>query len=285
MIKVDGRAIAQKIIEKLKKLPKPEKVLAAVFVGENSSSASFLKIKEKIARELGINFQLQRLPKTASQEEVEEKVKELSGDAAIGGIIVQLPLPENFDREKILACVDFKKDVDTLTDLSLVEAPVVGVVKEILDWIADQDSELKKFKELTSPIIHNSKFIIRVAIVGKGILVGQPIIKWLSELKIKDQRLRIKIADSQTKNLKEFLAEADLVITGVGKAGLIKPEWLKAGAGVIDFGFPADLDQKQLVNCQLSTVNCPELAFWTPTPGGTGPVLVAKLFENFYKLC
>ena len=93
------------------------------------------------------------------------------------------------------------------------------------------------------------------------------------------------LADSGTKNLQEFLSDADLIITGVGKAGLIKPEWLKEGAGVIDFGYPADLNctsPQDQGSCGDKVFD--NLLFYTPTPGGTGPILVAMLFKNFYTL-
>ena len=289
MIKVDGKVIAQKIINELKQKPAPKKILAAVFVGMNPASESFLKIKEKTAQELGVNFQVFQLAEVVGQDEIEDKVRGLSRREDVGGIIVQLPLPRRFDREKILSLIDPKKDVDALGVNALVEAPVVGVVKEVLASVG---------WELTGK---------KIAIVGKGRLVGQPIIKWLKNEQAvsKHQSFKFKAADEETKNLPGFLAEADLVISGVGKkeggltrcynfassaesrreqscsTGLIKPEWLKEGAGVIDFGFPPDFDSSA---CDLPSAICDKLSFYTPTPGGTGPILVAKLFENFYKL-
>lgn len=136
-----------------------------------------------------------------------------------------------------------------------------------------------------------------VAVVGKGFLVGKPIIEWLKGNPSagsgqKCQTLLIFDSKSDLKNLKK----ADLVITGVGKANLIKPEMLKSGAGVIDFGYDlievksekgkveskitGDFDAFEL---ELSTFNF-QLSWYTPTPGGTGPILVAEIFKNFYKL-
>ena len=274
MIKIDGKAIARKIVEELKKRPKPEKILAAVFVGRDEASAAFLRRKEAIAKELGVTFQLHQLNESISQEELEKKVAEISYNERVGGLIVQLPLPKKFDRDGVLAKINPKKDVDALTNQSSVEAPAVGVVQEILRHIAEFP-ECSKFKSLNS---------LNIAVVGRGLLVGQPIVRWLEDESLRFKSLKFKVADSKTENLEEFLADADLIITGVGKAGLIKPEWLKEGAGVIDFGFPPDLDQEQLVKCQMSNVKCPELGFYTPTPGGTGPILVAMLFRNFYEL-
>ncbi len=262
MVKIDGKAIAQKIIEELRKRPAPKKILAAVFVGMSAASESFLKIKEKTAADLGVNFQLFQLAEVVGQDEVEDKVKSLSRRADVGGIIVQLPLPKRFDREKVLALIDPKKDLDALGSSPLVESPTVGVVKEILAVLNLRTCD-----------------VLNIAVVGRGRLVGQPIIKWLEQERQKFKDLKIKIADEETKDLEKFLADADLVISGVGKkeGGLVKPEWLKEGAGVIDFGFPPDLDTTNEEHLQ-------KLTFYTPTPGGTGPILVAKLFENFYRL-
>lgn len=117
--------------------------------------------------------------------------------------------------------------------------------------------------------------------MGRGLLVGEPVIRWLQYERSTASSLKFKVADSTTGDLQGFIADADIVITGVGKQGLIDPQWLKESAGIIDFGFPADMKQDDLI-LKLETF---KLAFYTPTPGGTGPILVAKLFENMYRLC
>ena len=234
--------------------------MAAILVGDDKASLAFLGRKEKIAEELGIEFRLHQLEESISQKELEDYVRRISDDERVGGIIIQLPLPEKFDREKVLATLDSKKDVDALGLDSSVEAPVIGVVKAILEDIGVD--------------IKNKT----VAVVGKGLLIGRPIAKWLANESLKSlNSLKFKIADSKTKDLKSFLADADLVITGVGKANLIDSTWLKAGAGVIDFGFPPDIE-----TIKPETLN--HLAFYTPTPGGTGPILVAVLFQNFFRI-
>ncbi|MBI2515081.1 hypothetical protein HYV91_02785 [Candidatus Wolfebacteria bacterium] len=140
--------------------------------------------------------------------------------------------------------------------------PAVGVVEEI---------------------IHASGFTLhdsRVAVVGLGFLVGKPISEWLRD-KTKELYLLDKGDDFSV------LKNADLVITGVGQAGIIKPEMLKDGAGVVDFGYSIDTAGKIHgdFDTQLPVTNYQLLRFYTKTPGGTGPILVAKLFENFYSLC
>ncbi len=281
MIKIDGKKIAKKIISDLKKRPAPKKIMAAILVGDDKASLAFLGRKEKIAEELGIEFKLHQLDENISQKELEETVRRISDDGRVGGIIVQLPLPKKFDREKVLAGLDPKKDVDALQEsvrslnsLNIkIEAPVIGVVQEILKHVSEFPEGLK-FKSLNS---------LNIVVVGKGLLIGKPIAKWLANESSRVSSLnslnglKFKVADSKTKDLKSFLTDADLVITGVGKANLIDPTWLKSGAGIIDFGFPPDLET-------IKPENLNHLAFYTPTPGGTGPILVAILFSNFFKL-
>jgi len=268
MAAINGRDIAGKIISDLKIRPIPGKKLAAIFVGESPASESFLRQKEKVAKELGIEFQIYQLPESMDQEDLEDKVERIGKSEKIGGMIIQLPLPDKFNRERILARINPAKDIDALTPGSPVEPLPVGVIKEIISSIiANEPGELAEYLKNKS-----------VAVVGRGILVGKPIAEWL---KGKCREIKVFFSGSDLSELKNY----DLVMTGVGKAGLIKPEALKFGAGVIDFGFDmkggkisGDLDTTRL------TANNSRLSFYTPTPGGTGPILVAELFKNFYRL-
>ena len=172
----------------------------------------------------------------------------------------------------MLNAIPREKDVDVLGERALgafytgrnpVMPPPVGVVQTILSIFDFQLSTA------------------RVAVVGLGFLIGKPIAEWLKgktkELYCLDEKSDLGI-----------LKEADLVISGIGKPGLIKPDMLKNGAGAIDFGYAkgpngellGDLD---ISNFQLPTNNL-QLSFYTPTPGGTGPIVVALLFRNFYAL-
>lgn len=265
---IDGKAIAREILNKLKRQPVPKKQLAAVLFGEEPASVSFLKQKEKFAKDLGVDFRLYKFPSSLDSDQARQEVNQLADSESVGGIIVQLPLPPQFDRQGVLNAIPQQKDVDVLSEQALgafyvgrnqVLPPAVEVVKTIL-------------------ATNNLRFItMKIAVVGLGFLVGKPIATWLmgkcAELYLLDQGSDLAI-----------LKNVDLVISGVGKSGLIKPEMLKDGAGIIDFGYEyssgkaaGDLDVSSLP--LLSS-----LSFHTPTPGGTGPILVAKLFENFYKL-
>ncbi len=257
---IDGKKIAGQVIAELKKQPPPQKELAAILVGENAASASFLRQKEKIAKDLGVDFRLHNLSADLSQGELIVELNKLISSDQVGGFILQLPLPEKYDRDQVLAALPSEKDVDALTGKGKTVPPAVLAVQDVL-----KESGFSLADKV-------------VGVVGRGLLVGRPIAEWLSG---KCREVMI----FHTKTDLSRIADCDLVISGAGKAGLVKPDMLKPGAGVIDFGFDmvngkisGDFDSSLLVNSDQLP------AFYTPTPGGTGPILVAELFKNFYTL-
>ncbi|MCR4275343.1 MAG: bifunctional 5,10-methylenetetrahydrofolate dehydrogenase/5,10-methenyltetrahydrofolate cyclohydrolase [Candidatus Wolfebacteria bacterium] len=271
---INGKEIAQKIIENLKNKPKPEKILAVIKVGENPASESFIKQKEKVAKELKVDFRLYDLNENISQDDLRKEVVKLANLKKVGGIIIQLPLPKHINNQYVLNVIPREKDIDVLGERSLgafyagrnpVLPPSVATVEELL--------------RATSYKLQ----VVKVAVVGLGQLVGKPIAVWLikkcKELYLLDQGSDLGI-----------LKQADLVILGVGKAEIIRPDMLKESASVIDFGYErsegqtgaisGDFDASALLASGYSLMT----GFYTRTPGGTGPVLVAKIFENFYTL-
>ncbi len=269
MLKISGNEIAKKIIERLKSQPKPEKFLAAILVGENPASVNFLKQKEKVAKELGINFRIYRFPESIKNDELRKEALKIALLKEVGGIIVQLPLPEHLNKHYILNVIPREKDVDVIGERAL------GA------FYAGRNQILPPAVEVVQEIIENCKLKIenlRVAVVGLGFLIGKPIATWLME-KTPEVYLLHRGSDF------EILEQADLIISGVGKTDLIKQEMLKKDAGIIDFGYAVDENEKIRGDFDASLLNTHNsLLFYTPTPGGTGPILVAKLFENFYKL-
>lgn len=268
---IDGKKMAQDILLRLKSQATPQKTLVAFLVGDDSASISFIRQKEKTAKKLGVDFKVYTFSDDISEENLIKEIESISKMDFVGGVIVQLPLPEAINRQSVLNAIPAEKDVDVLSEKA----------QEV--FRAGTNPVLPPSVGTTEAIIHNSKLIIQnsnVAIVGLGFLVGKPISEWLKE-KTKELFF-LDLGDDLS-----ILKEADLVISGTGQAGLIKAEMLKEGAGVIDFGYglnseekpSGDFDTNSLVN-QFSNY----LSFYTPTPGGTGPILVAKLLENFYKL-
>lgn len=258
MQKIPGREISREIIESLKGLNKPDKPLAVIFVGDELATIGFVSQKERACEELGLDFKKIQLDSGVSESDLIDKIREISRD--VGGIIIQLPLPTEINQERVLSTIPKELDVDLLSDASKLEplalAPSVGVVEEIVSRY-----------ELD---LGNSV----VAVVGIGKLVGGPISAWL------DNRCKRLLLLDKGDDLSKT-KEADIVISGVGIPGIIKSDNLNEGAIVIDFGVGkidggvgGDLEEKDLE----------KLSLYTPTPGGTGPILVAKLMENFYTL-
>ncbi|MDP3948861.1 MAG: bifunctional 5,10-methylenetetrahydrofolate dehydrogenase/5,10-methenyltetrahydrofolate cyclohydrolase [bacterium] len=283
---INGKKIAQEIVENLKLRPKPEKFFAGILIGNDPASESFQKLKQKTAAELGIDYRIYRLSPELGNDGLRKEVGKIAAHRTCGGVIVQLPLPEQINKHYILNVIPREKDVDVLGERALgafyagrnpVSPPAVGTVQVIFE-----NCKLK---------IENCS----VAVVGLGFLIGKPVSTWLMG-KAKEIMLLDKFSDLSV------IKNADVVILGTGQAGLIKPEMLKDGAGVIDFGYSVaqappridadptrtNADNKIIIygdfDTQLPATSYQLLNFYTPTPGGTGPILVAKLFENFYEL-
>jgi methylenetetrahydrofolate dehydrogenase (NADP+)/methenyltetrahydrofolate cyclohydrolase len=271
---IDGRAIAKGILERLSAQPKPEKFLAVVLVGDDPSSVSFIKQKEKIAKQLGVDFRLYRFPVEKTSDELRDEVRKIAEHKTCGGVVVQLPLPAHVNRHYVLNALPPEKDVDVLGERALgafyaergrVLPPAVATVEEILK-------------------IYYPDAIPSVAVVGLGLLVGRPMATWIM------WRARETFLLRSTSDL-GLIKQTDIVITGVGKAGLITPRMVKPGAMVIDFGYDSNRGDFEASGAggadsvgESADGDDEKNIKYTPTPGGTGPILVAKLFENFYKL-
>jgi len=267
---LDGRKIAEELIRELSEKSKIERFFAAFLVGENTASESFVKQKAKVAATLGVDFRIYRLEERLSGEELREEVRKIADNESCGGVLVQLPLPSGVDSQYVLDAIPQDKDPDVLGEQAL-GAFYAGRNKVLPPAVATVEEILKKFPmDLADSV---------VAVVGAGKLIGKPVGAWLSG------RCKELIILKEGNDLAD-LKKADLVILGTGKPGLVRPEILKDGAGVIDFGYSKNNEGKTSGDLDVlgAISDDARLAFYTPTPGGTGPILVAKLFENFYKL-
>lgn len=269
MQKISGKEISQSLIKKLKTKKPPTKFMAAILVGNDPTSLSFLRQKEKVAKELAVDFRLYKLKDGITNDELRKEVGRISKLSKVGGVIIQLPLPPNVNKYYVSNAIPREKDTDVLGERALgafyndrneILPPAVGAVEEIL--------------KTTNYKLKDKK----VAVIGLGKLVGKPISVWLihkcAELYLLDKESDLKV-----------LGDVDLIISGVGKAGIVDSKMLKKNAAVIDFGYYYSPDGKLSGDFTPPTAKESEkISFYTPTPGGTGPILVAKLFENFYSL-
>lgn len=272
MQKISGIQISEKIIAELAKLPKPKKEFAAILVGSDPMSLSFLKKKQELAQKLGIACTLHQLPLGLSEEALAEAVKAIATREEVGGVVLQLPVPGCANPQNILNAIPKEKDVDVLGDRALgafyagtspILPPAVATCKTVFE-VAGFDVMGKT-----------------IAVIGAGALVGKPVVTWLTKKAATIITLR------RGGNF-DLLKNADAIISGTGAARLIKPEMLKENALVVDFGYASELcDGKHnlIGDFDADETKIANLGgFYTPTPRGTGPILVAELMRNFYTL-
>ncbi|HOZ36251.1 MAG TPA: bifunctional 5,10-methylenetetrahydrofolate dehydrogenase/5,10-methenyltetrahydrofolate cyclohydrolase [bacterium] len=271
---IDGKKIAGTILAGLKKqiskLPKNQKpVLAVILIGNNPASRLYVSLKEKRAKDVGINFQKYLFPASASQTKILDLIKKLNQDPSVSAILVQLPLPKKFNTDKIISTIDPRKDADGIhpENLSLLSAGQKPVVLPATACAA-------------ATILNSLKTNLKnksVAVIGKSQIAGLPIYYYL-----KNKCRQIAIYDRATKNLAAKTNQADIVIVAIGQPKFITQKYLKPGAIVIDIGINK-LNNKTVGDVDFHQVKglCSAI---TPVPGGVGPITIAILLQNTLKL-
>jgi methylenetetrahydrofolate dehydrogenase (NADP+)/methenyltetrahydrofolate cyclohydrolase len=240
---------------------KTNKTLHIIAPGNAEASRSFLREKQKTGEALGVRVTIEEL-QSPDEEAIIRAIQKAGADPLVGGVLVQLPFEHGMNRERILSYIPKEKDPDVLGLLrsdvaSTLFPPAAGTVLEI---IASTGLDLSS---------------LAVAVIGKGFLIGDPVCRAL----LPRAKRVIQLGKGDDRRV---LREADLVVTGTGVPGSLLPSMLKDGACVIDFGYGKDSEGKTSGDFTPSDEGT---GWYTPTPGGTGPILVAKLFENFFILC
>ncbi len=260
---MDGKKIAEKRFLKLKeRLSKEESPpsLAVVWIGEDNVSRIYIEKKKEALQKIGIKVRVYSFPESVSAEEVKEKIISLKEE----GVIVQLPLPQNFNAQEILNCIPPEKDVDLLSEISLGKfysgkkdflPPVVGAM-DIL------------FKE------HKIDVKGKTAVVlGAGRLVGKPVSFFLIE-----KGATVSVINKHTEDISFFTEKADLVVSGTGVSSILKGEMIKDGAIIIDAG-TSDDGKKIKGDVEIKSVR-EKASFLSAVPGGIGPLVVYVLACN-----
>ena len=269
---LDGKKLRDKIFESLKaELDKmPEKpTLAVILVGENPASQIYVRNKKKTAEKLGINSLSIEYPADISEKELLSKIQKLNNDKNITAILVQLPLPEHINKNKIIDAILPQKDVDGLTPYNLGklfsgEEPYVYpcTPKGILLLLDEYNIEL------------DGK---NVVVVGRSNLVGKPVAQMLLK-----RNATVTMCHSHTKNLSEITKTADIVVSAVGK-NVIGEKMLKSNCVVIDVGIFRDENGK--ISGDVDFENVSKIsAYISPVPGGVGPMTIASLMLNTVEL-
>lgn len=263
---VDGSKIAQQILGKLKQEIKQSRLrphLAVVLVGADPASRTYVRKKQEAALAIGVKFSLFTYPSNISTEKLIAQLGKIQRQS-LSGIIIQLPLPQTLDKKRVLNALQPELDVDFLTWESLgklvvgeniLVPPSPGAVLEIL-----------RHYKINLKGQH-------VVLVGAGDLIGKPLANIFIHMPV-----TLTTCNKETKNLSDITRQADILITGVGKAGLIRGNMVKPGAVVIDAGVSFK-GKKMFGDVAFEEVK--KIArLITPTPGGVGPITVAKLLEN-----
>jgi len=239
--------------------------LSVILVGDNPASQKYVSFKEKACKELGIESVLFKLPNDASEEELENLIEELNNNQSINGILVQLPLPNHLNQNKILQKIEPLKDVDGFTPYCLgrllTDNPlfIPCTPKGILKMLDVHDIPIEKKNAV---------------VIGRSIIVGKP----LSLLLLK-RNATVTICHSKTENLSEITKKADILCVAIGKPHFITADMVKEGAVVIDVGINVIYNGKVVGDVDFDSVKN-KASYITPVPGGVGPMTIAMLMEN-----
>lgn len=273
---IDGKGIAQGILDSLKARVTELREggitphLAVVLVGDDESSKAYVRQKELKIQEIGGAITIHRFKSNFSEGELLDLVDELNDDPIIHGIIIQRPLPPQIDKNKVTNATNRNKDVDGFCDNTPFDAPVALAVWRILKEVYKQGGNL----DITFEEWLKSK---RIAIMGKGQTAGMPIITFF-----KKKYLPLTIIDSKTENRAEMLKSADILISAVGKEHVVTSDMIKDGVILVGVGMGRGMDGKIHGDYVAEDISS-KASFYTPVPGGVGPVNVAMLLSNLIK--
>ncbi len=275
---IDGKKFAQKIKKKVKKeiqfIKKKTRLtpgLAVILLGHHAPSEIYVRNKQISAREVGINSKVLRFKSSISEARLISVIRKLNKDKKVHGILVQLPLPSHINGHKIIEEIDSRKDVDGFHPTN------VGNLSSGKDSLVPC-TPLGCYLMIKS--IRKNLAGLNALVIGRSNLNGKP----MAQLLLRED-CTVTIGHSKTKNLKELCKKADIVVAAVGKANLVKGDWVKKGAIVIDVGINriekkkgykivGDVEFKEVVKKAKAI---------TPVPGGVGPVTIACLLNNTLK--
>lgn len=273
---LDGKALSQQVREEVK--VEVEKLAAmgvkpglhVVLVGEDPASAIYVRNKGKACEKVGIAGMTHKLPEETSQDELLVLLRKLNTDPEVDGILVQLPLPKHIDESLVNDAMDPARDVDGFLPVNmgrllighhgLVACTPAGIMRLIDE----------------SGIDYKGK---QAVVIGRSVIVGKP-----TALLLMERHATISICHSRTQDLAQRAAEADILVAAIGRAKMVKGDWIKKGAVVIDVGMNRDEEDKLCGDVDFAEAS--EKAAWiTPVPGGVGPMTIAYLLRNTVIAC
>ena len=272
---IDGKLFAEglraKLTEQIAVLKQNNGItpgLTVVLVGEDPASQVYVRNKQKFAEECGMNSVTIKKDVETTQEELLKLIQDLNNDASVHGILVQLPLPKHIHEQTVLQSILPEKDVDgfhpvnvgrlSIGEPSLIPCTPLGSLLLLKDKLGNLSGK-------------------KAVIVGRSNIVGKPMLQLLLK-----ENCTVTIAHSRTENLPAVCREADIIVAAVGQPRLIKGDWIKDGATVIDVGINRieENGKNRLVGDVDYDEVAPKAAFITPVPGGVGPMTIACLLRN-----
>jgi 5,10-methylene-tetrahydrofolate dehydrogenase/methenyl tetrahydrofolate cyclohydrolase len=277
---IDGKVIAQKVREdvaaavaKRTAAGKPQPTLATVLVGDRVDSATYVASKQKACAELGMGSVSHQIPGDITQEELEKLIKELNSDPKVNGILVQLPLPSHLNEERVLQLISIEKDVDGFSPINIGRLAQKG--REPL-FVPCTPFGCIYLLEQAGVKIEGANAVV----LGRSNIVGMP-----AALLLIGKNATVTVCHSRTRDLPGVVRQADILIAAIGKTEMVRGDWIKPGAAVIDVGINSKPDATKKSGYRLvGDVNFDEAkevaGFITPVPGGVGPMTIAMLMKN-----
>ena len=282
---ISGKEIAKNLRESLKKeiskfLIKHNSVpgLAVIQVGNVAASSVYVKAKTKSANEVGINVIDHHLDEKTKQDQLLDLINKLNNQNNVNGILVQLPLPSHIDEQTILDSIHPNKDADGFHPLNVGKLSIANHNDENLLIPCTPYGCLLMLKSLNIDLVGKNAVVI-----GRSNIVGKP----MAQLLIKES-CTVTVAHSKTKNLPEICNKADILIAAVGKPNMVKGEWVKEGAIVIDVGInrikiQTNNEIKNKLVGDVDYIQAEKIASAiSPVPGGVGPMTIACLLRNTF---
>ena len=264
---INGKQIAEKVLAEVKaavaKMKKPPR-LAAIMVGRDPNLRGFLEMKEKVAQRVGMEYKIYDFPENITNKEMRAKIVGIAKQSLVTGVIIELPLPAHLTTQYILNAVPQEKDPDVLSQ------------KAQGAFFVGRSSVLPPSVEAVKLICETHKIDVRskqCVVFGHGLLVGKQIAHWFLS-----QGATVTVVTEHTIKPENYSRHADIVVSGVGKPGLITGDMIQEGSTVIDFGY------NEGVGGVVGDVDFESVSkkanFITPVPGGVGPLVIAAVLKN-----
>jgi methylenetetrahydrofolate dehydrogenase (NADP+)/methenyltetrahydrofolate cyclohydrolase len=264
---LDGKALGAKVREEVAaSLADFGHVgLATVLVGDDPASHVYINLKQKAATEAGMEARDIKLPAVTSEEDVLATIAALNADDAIHGLLVQLPLPDHLDENRIIEAIAPEKDIDGIHPFNagclylgrpmLVPGTPLGVMRMLDEYEIELSGK-------------------RAVVIGRSAIVGKPMAHLLLQ-----RNATVTVCHSRTQDLGRHTLEADILVAAVGSTHLVSPDMVKAGATVVDVGMNRVPDSKKLLG-DVDPAAAERAAYITPVPGGVGPMTIAMVLQN-----